>query len=255
MSTKRLIAYYDDPSYDYSEYWREREYENEADKIALRKLLQLVSTKELVVDIGAGFGRLTSIYAPLFKQCILVDPSKRLLREAQKLTKKCKNLTFKRAFAERLPFRDKSVDVILCIRTFHHLRSPQLAIKEFARLLKPGGSLILEFANKLHLKNCLKSILALDFSCFSQKPEDISQQKEEIPFLNYHPQHVKFLLQTNGFRIIKACSVSNFRHPLIKKLVPLPLLLSLESGVSLLSSHFSCLLGPSIFILAQKENK
>lgn len=63
---------YDDPAYDYQEYWHQREYENQADKNALRRLFQLIPAKETIVDIGAGFGRLAPVYAPLFHRCLLI---------------------------------------------------------------------------------------------------------------------------------------------------------------------------------------
>lgn len=42
-----------------------------------------------------------------------------------------------------MPFEDKTIDVILCSEVFEHLKNPVLAIKEFSRILKPGGKLIL----------------------------------------------------------------------------------------------------------------
>ena len=42
-----------------------------------------------------------------------------------------------------IPLENNSVDVILCSEVFEHLQNPVLAVKEFSRLLKPGGMLIL----------------------------------------------------------------------------------------------------------------
>jgi ubiquinone/menaquinone biosynthesis C-methylase UbiE len=42
-----------------------------------------------------------------------------------------------------IPIKDQSFDNIMCIEVFEHLPEPQLAIKEFSRILKPGGKLIL----------------------------------------------------------------------------------------------------------------
>ncbi len=42
-----------------------------------------------------------------------------------------------------MPLENESVDVILCTEVFEHLKEPLLALKEFARTLKQGGTLIL----------------------------------------------------------------------------------------------------------------
>lgn len=42
-----------------------------------------------------------------------------------------------------MPLEDETVDVVLCTEVFEHLKNPILALKEFSRVLKPGGKLIL----------------------------------------------------------------------------------------------------------------
>lgn len=42
-----------------------------------------------------------------------------------------------------MPLENNSVDVVLCTEVFEHLKNPVLAVKEIARVLKPGGELIL----------------------------------------------------------------------------------------------------------------
>lgn len=51
-----------------------------------------------------------------------------------------------------IPEPDQSFDVILCSEVFEHLTEPQLALDELARLLKPGGKLILTapFSSLVH---------------------------------------------------------------------------------------------------------
>ena len=62
---------------DYSSYWQNREYEREAEKIALEKLFSRIPGKEqkTILEIGGGFGRLAAIYAPFFKDVIFLEPS------------------------------------------------------------------------------------------------------------------------------------------------------------------------------------
>lgn len=56
------------------------------------------------------------------------------------------------ASAEVLPFADGTFDTVLCTEVIEHLKHPALAISEMARVLKPGGHLILTapFVHGLH---------------------------------------------------------------------------------------------------------
>jgi ubiquinone/menaquinone biosynthesis C-methylase UbiE len=244
-------AFYDDPSYDYQSYWQERKYEDWADRIALRKLLKFIRPKKLIVDIGAGFGRLTGEYAPLFSKCILVDPSKRMLQEAKKLTRNFKNISYKIGFSEKVPVQDYKADLVVSIRTFHHLKDPQKAVQEFNRILKKRGFLIIEFPNKIHIKCLAKSIFSFKpKSIFDVSPKDLRRPRSEIPFIDYHPRHIKNLLKKNDFKILKVISASNFRCPIFKKLIPINILLKIEALIQPILAPLN--FGPSIFILAQK---
>lgn len=250
-----MTVSYDDPHFDYQKYWQERKYEDQAERKALLRLLKLVPFRETVLDLGGGFGRLTSTYAPLFKKCFLVDPSEKLLNQAKKISKSYPNLFIIKGVAEKIPIKSNFLDVVISIRLFHHLKNCTKVIKEIFRVLKPGGFLILEFANKIHFKNIIKAFFRRDFQfLFNQKPLWVGKNKE-VTFLSYHPNQIKSLLNSSGFKIIKVISVSNFRHPLIKKIVPLSLLIKLESLFSFSSSYlpFIQFWGPSIFILAQKK--
>jgi len=102
----------------------------------------------------------------------------------------------------------------------------------------------------------LEALAKLNFNFFrSHLPENLKTKRNATPFFNYHPNQIKTLLLSHDFKIIKSISVSNFRHPWLKKLIPLKLLLKMENlrQEINLSQHFY--LGPSIFVLAKKENK
>ncbi len=253
--TKKTTSY-DDPSFDYQRYWQTRKYEDQSEKIALVKLLRLIPNKKnkKIVDISAGFGRLATQYAPLFKKCLLLEPSEKLLQEAKRLKTKHKNLRFEKGFLEKSPLKEGSFDVALLIRVLHHLKDPENIIKEINKILKPKGFLILEFANKFHLKNRIKAFFKMNFGFFTEhQPEDIHKKRKGPLFINYHPNQIKTLLLSNGFRINKCFSVSNLRHSVFKKIFPLKILLLLEKSQQFLSEVFNNYTGPSLFILAQKK--
>lgn len=239
---------YDDPSFNYKRYWEARQYEHLAEDLVLKKFFNFIPKKGSLVDIGGGFGRLGPLYAPVFRKSILLDPSERLLKVAQKLTKKYSHFRVIKGDASRLPLKTNSFDVALMIRTVHHLSSPDNAFKEVNRVLKPKGYFMLEFANKLHFKAILKSLFTLNFYYFTDHTP--IEKSEEIVFFNLHPQVIKSLLLKNGFQIVRAVSVSNFRSTFLKKILPLKILLFLENITQAIFPAYTS--GPSVFILAQK---
>ncbi len=255
MPTK-IKTFYDDPDYSYNKYWLGRKYEDQSERIALKKFFALISRKGTILDVGGGFGRLAPEYVDLFKKCLLVDPSKKLLAEAEKLCGQYKNLSVKQGFIEKLPKNGEKYDAIITVRTLHHLKDLSLAIKNISQMIKPSGFFVLEFANKIRFKSIIRAIFKLDLAFFtSHVPFDMSRREGEVPFFSYHPNQIKTLLLANGFAIIKILSVSNFRHQLFKKFLPLNFLLKIESLFSSASSYIPILrfFGPSVFILAKKK--
>lgn len=248
-----MSAPYD--SYDYQKYWETRDYENACERVALEYLFKKIGRKDSLVDIGGGFGRLTSIYAPLFSQSTIVDPSLNILEIAKKNLKDFPNVSFVRGSLPKLPFKNESFEVALIIRVIHHLVDSNSAICEVGRIVTPKGYLILEIANKIHLLARFKAIFTGNFSYINdlnpvEKRSLESIKDNRITFVNHHPKKIIENLENNSFTIHEILSVSNLRHPLIKKLFPLNLLISLEKKLQIpLAKGF---LGPSIFILAQK---
>jgi len=55
-----MSAHYD--TYDYPSYWTNRKYEHKSEIIALKAFLLRINNIEKIVDIGAGFARLTPEY-------------------------------------------------------------------------------------------------------------------------------------------------------------------------------------------------
>jgi 2-polyprenyl-3-methyl-5-hydroxy-6-metoxy-1,4-benzoquinol methylase len=58
-----------------------------------------------------------------------------------------------------LPFADESFDYVTCLEGLEHIENPQQAIREFARLLRPGGTVIVSVPNILNIEERLKWLL------------------------------------------------------------------------------------------------
>jgi 2-polyprenyl-3-methyl-5-hydroxy-6-metoxy-1,4-benzoquinol methylase len=144
------------------------------------------------------------------------------------------------------------------IRVIHHLENPEKVIKIVNKLIKPGGYLILEFANKSHGKAVFKEICKGNLTFLLDIfPKDMrsskSIKKKTIPFINYHPDSIIKMLQDNGFKIIEKRSVSNIRSTKIKNSISLRSLLAIEKLLQKPLSYIN--FGPSIFLLVRKKGK
>ena len=150
-------------------------------------------------------------------------------------------------------FKDGSLDLVTMIRVMHHLPDPKTELKEINRVLSKDGIFILELANYAHARNRIKHIIRRQK--LPTKPVDIrsnhNRREEEIAFVNHNPKTVIRQLDAAGFEVKKILSVSNLRSPGLKKILPKPIMLSVEA---IMQSPFSRIyFGPSVFFLLKKK--
>lgn len=247
-SPKVDITDYDRSGYDYRRYWDNRQYDDMTERLILKNLLPRFG--ENLIDIGGGYGRLMNVYQNRFKRVTIFDYSAQSLSTAQSMieSKGYHHVTTQQGDIYQMPFKDEQFDTALIMRVLHHLERPSLALHEIARILEPGGTLILQFANKKHFKRFLQAKIKRNPDLINTKPVNLS---DSGIFYQFHPQFVFEKLKENGFEVKHVLSGSNLRSPIINKIIPLPLLLFIDKLITPIFSRF--LLGPSIFIVAQKQ--
>lgn len=199
--------------YDYEEYWREhdRAYEDAADRMAIRKLLP--KKMESFVDIGGGYGRLADEYLKRAKKVTIFDYSKTELAQAKE--KYGDKINTKAGDIYKLPFKDGEFDGMMMVRVTHHLEDLEVAMKEFYRVLAPGGTFVIELANKKTLPKMFRFwFKKSDINPFDEKP---SLQKD-TKMINYHPKYFEKMFEKIGFSCEEVLSVSNFRSGTLKKI-------------------------------------
>ena len=98
-----------------------------------------------VADLGCGEGYLTVETARWAKHVTAVDRSAGVLARAKALAarKKLSNITWKKGELEQLPIDNASCDVALLSQALHHAGEPGAALDEAARVLRPGGRLLI----------------------------------------------------------------------------------------------------------------
>lgn len=101
-----------------------------------------------VLDIGAGPGVFTRQLLDRGASCWVVDLSPLMVATARRQFAGEASAMFIVGDIDRLPFADGSFDVALCVGVLQYLPSLDLALRELARVVAPGGKIILTFPNE-----------------------------------------------------------------------------------------------------------
>ncbi|HEX7780963.1 MAG TPA: metalloregulator ArsR/SmtB family transcription factor [Vicinamibacterales bacterium] len=112
------------------------------DDFATRSLIGLMPADWTVADLGCGTGTMLASLAPHVKHVIGVDASEEMLAAARARLSGAGNVDLRRGSLESLPIETASVDAVTMMLVLHHLASPGAAIAEAARILRPGGRLL-----------------------------------------------------------------------------------------------------------------
>lgn len=116
------------------------------EKIAWQRILvQAVEGNQLkVLDVGTGTGFIALLLAE-YGHCVTgVDVAEEMLAQARmKANSQSLKVTFQFGDADELPFQDKVFDVVINRHVLWTMADPEKAVSEWARVLKPGGKLVI----------------------------------------------------------------------------------------------------------------
>jgi ArsR family transcriptional regulator len=102
-----------------------------------------------LLDLGTGTGRLLELFAPLYRRAIGIDASSDMLAVARANLDRAgiTNAQVRLGDVHHLPFARNSFDVVTIHQVLHYLDDPEQAIAEAARVMRPGGRLmVVDFA-------------------------------------------------------------------------------------------------------------
>jgi ubiquinone/menaquinone biosynthesis C-methylase UbiE len=244
--------WYDDPSHNYLHYWDGRDYEDAAERMAIKRLLDGKHFRH-AVDIGGGFGRLCIFLENYADKVTLTDSSQQQLDIGKEYLKDHPEIDRKLMTAEKMQFKDGEIDLLTIVRILHHIPDPMPAFREIERVLSSDGYFLMEFANYGHARNRVKH--ALKGKKLPAEPVDIRSDahkaKDPTPFVNHNPKTVMKQLEKAGLHVERILSVSNLRSPGLKKIMPKSVMLAFEGIMQapLAKTYF----GPSVFFLIKKS--
>ncbi|HEX4774147.1 MAG TPA: class I SAM-dependent methyltransferase [Candidatus Saccharimonadales bacterium] len=250
---KRQADQYNDPKHNYLHYWDGRDYEHQAEKLAIGRLLRGRHFNR-AVDVGGGYGRLCVLLENYADKVTLAEPSQQQLDMAADFLKDHPEIDRQLMQADDLKFKDSSIGLLTMIRVMHHLPDPSAEFGEIRRVLAPDGYAIIEVANYSHMRNRVRHFIKRQK--LPIKPVDIrsadNKKAGEIPFVNHNPSTVIRQLEHAGLEVVATLSVSNLRSVRLKKLMPREVMLGAERMLQrpLASLYF----GPSIFFLVRKAS-
>ncbi len=234
---------------DYAEFWEKanRQYEDAAERIALRRLIK--DMRGSCLEIGAGYGRLVNEYAHLCTFVTLSDYAENMVSQAMIRVMRLglENVNCMKANLYDLYEHGLRYNNAVCVRVMHHVENVPAFFGQVNKILKDGGTFIFEYANKRNVLEIFRYLLKRpNIAPFDYQPS----KRGKTVYYNFHPDYIRDMLEQNGFVIEKELAVSIFRNEMLKKLAGHHLLSFFER---LLQRPLACFHpGPSVFIKARK---
>jgi len=236
--------------YDYKKkFWDEvdRRYENLTEHRTITRILEKNGVRNAdILDLGCGFGRLFDAYQPFGKQFVLLDYADNMLAHAKERLGHIPEITFVQGDARETPLANASVDVIVSIRTLHHLPDYQRFIAEIHRLLRPGGLVIFEIPNYRHWLNIARFLVGKQHNPFAKRVTSVGS------FSNFHPQLIYDAVKQQGFVVEDKINTSFFRSAFLKKQIHPDTLANWDLALQRFLSWTD--LTPSIYLAVRKPS-
>lgn len=171
---------------------------------ALGETLLKLMPPMVIADLGAGEGTFSQLLAQRAEKVIAVDNSEKMVEFGTRVAKEngYGNLEYRWGEIEDPPIVDNSIDLAFFSQALHHAEKPQEAIVAAARILKPGGTIVIldllkhqfEDARELYADRWL-GFSELDVSRFLESA-DFSEIAISIVDREPEPPHFQTLLAT-----------------------------------------------------------
>lgn len=139
----------------HGDYWPEEHFR--------REILRRLDADCVVLDLGAGAGIIPQLdFRSRAKKICGIDLDPRVL-ENHSLDEACV------ADAAHIPYSDETFDLVFSHSVFEHLEDPLRVMREIRRVLKPGGTLLVETPNRWHYMPVIAQLTPLRFHKFMNR--------------------------------------------------------------------------------------
>ncbi len=220
-----------------TEFWegQGRNYEDTVERRLLRQILPAHGKR--LLEIGAGFGRLTEEYKA-YEHVVLLDYSFSQLQFARQQLGD-EGYTYVAADAYKLPFKDGVFDGATMIRVIHHFENVPEVLGGIRRIMADNATFILEHANKRNMKAMLRHAIGRQ----EWNPNTLDPVEFVELNFNFHPQYIANELENAEFQMTQRIPVSFFRVGALKQNLSADLLAQMDNFMQ----KTGWLISPSIF--------
>ena len=162
------------------------------DRVHVEALAALADADAIAGDLGCGTGQVSAALAPFVARVIAVDTSPAMLQAAKRRLAAFSNVDLRRGELEALPIDDARLDVAALMLVLHHVPEPEKALAEAARVLKPGGRVI------------VGDMLPHDRESYRQQMGHV--------WLGFSDEHTRRMLTDAGFERIRIVALTPDTH-------------------------------------------
>lgn len=159
--------------------WKDLRAEAQGADSHMEALIAQIPSEGVLLELGCGAGSLLERVLPRTGATLGVDYSQAMLDEARRSLNGSK-VDLRLGYLEHLPIGDESVDVAVAYMVLHHIADPREALRDVARVLRPGGK-----------------FLAVDLV---RHDDERMRERFADLWLGFEPEEVKGWLDECGFR-------------------------------------------------------
>ena len=168
---------------------------------------------ERVLEAGCGTGLILQRLARQQHQVVGIDLSRGMLARARE-----RGLDVVQGTLDELPFADDSFDSVVSFKVLPHIQPIREALRELARVTRPGGHLLLEFYNSRSLRGVIKRLKRPTTIGATYTDEDVFTRLDTPRQMRtYLPPNLE-LLDVRGVRVVTPLALVH-RIPLVGSVV------------------------------------
>ncbi len=103
-----------------------------------------LSPQDVILDVAAGSGLVSLALSDKVKHITALDATPEMMGQGKNMLENLgvDNITFRKGYAESIPFDDGTFDVVITRFSFHHFLEPGVAFKEMCRVCNNGGLVV-----------------------------------------------------------------------------------------------------------------